>query len=104
MSGDETALSSPDLRVRVNALEHADAAIISRINVLEQWQRQTEIAEARKDEQWKNVDKRFDDLDKKIDKIGGLISKLLWTIATTFFVGLATAFIAFLINGGMKVP
>lgn len=36
-----------DLRARVNALEHADQAMLTRLNVLEQWQRQTEIAEAR---------------------------------------------------------
>jgi hypothetical protein len=89
-----------DLRPRVNALEHADAAIISRLNVLEQWQRMSEIDDARKDGKWINVDKRFDDLEKKIEKISGILSKIMWL----FISGLVLAFVAFIANGGLRVP
>lgn len=100
MSGDETTLSNPDLRVRVNALEHADAAIISRLNTLEQWQRSSEIAEARKDEKWINVDKRFDDLDKKIGNVSSILQRIMW-----IFIGsIVMAFVAFMVRGGMIVP
>ena len=95
-----TTEETGDLRTRVNALEHADAAIITRLAALEQWQRQTEIAEARTDEKWKNVDKRFDDLEKKIEKISGILSKIMWL----FISGLVLAFVAFIANGGLRVP
>ncbi|MBZ9653567.1 hypothetical protein [Phyllobacterium lublinensis] len=100
MSGDETTLSSPDLRVRVNALEHADAAIIARLNTLEQWQRQSEIAEAHKNEKWLHVDYRFNELEKKIEKISGILSKIMWLILG----GIVMAFVAFVVNGGLRVP
>ncbi|WP_274534170.1 hypothetical protein [Rhizobium sp. Root1203] len=38
---------------------------------LEKWQRVSDIADARKDEQFKNMDLRFTSIDKKIDEIGG---------------------------------
>ncbi|MCX8282494.1 hypothetical protein OSJ77_20080 [Phyllobacterium sp. 0TCS1.6C] len=88
-----------DLRVRVNALEHADAAIITRLNILEQWQRQTEIAEARSDEKWKNVDKRFDDLDKKIGAVSSILQRIMWIFITAIFLALA----AFIIKGGLNL-
>lgn len=93
-----------DLQARLTALEHTVSSLNNQLTLLDQWRQQVQIAEARTDEKWKNVDKRFDDLDKKVDKVSGLISKLLWTIATTFFVGLMGAFLTFLINGGLKVP
>lgn len=89
-----------DLRTRVNALEHADAAIISRLNTLEQWQRMSEIDDARKDGKWINVDKRFDDLDKKIGNISNILSKIMWIFITSIIV----AGVAFIVAGGLKVP
>jgi predicted nuclease with TOPRIM domain len=89
-----------DLRSRVVALEHADAALTNRLNNLEQWQMQARIDEARKEGKWANVDKRFDDLEKKIEKISGILSKIMWL----FISGLVLAFVAFVANGGLRVP
>ncbi|MEJ5081039.1 hypothetical protein [Ochrobactrum sp. MYb379] len=87
-----------DLRARMNAIEHILTGIVPRITTLEQWQRQSEIAGARTDEKWKNVDRRFDDLDKKIEKVSGILSKIMWLVIS----GLIMAFVAFLIGGGLK--
>ncbi|TDQ33673.1 hypothetical protein DEV91_105223 [Phyllobacterium brassicacearum] len=55
---------------------------------------------ARVDEKWKNVDKRFDDLDKKIEKVSGILSKIMWLFVSAMILG----FVAFIINGGLRVP
>ena len=94
-----TPEETSDLRTRVNALAHADAAIISRLNVLEQWQRMSEIDDARRDGKWINVDKRFDDLDKKIGNISNILSKIMWIFITSIIV----AGVAFIVAGGLKV-
>lgn len=57
-----------DLRSRVVALEQSAAALGARVDALDRWQHQVEIAKARTDERWKNVDNRFNDLDKKLRK------------------------------------
>ncbi|URQ76156.1 MAG: hypothetical protein NBV76_05195 [Candidatus Ochrobactrum gambitense] len=87
-----------DLRSRVNAAEHQITSIIPRITALELWQRQSEIADARTDEKWKNVDNRFNDLDKKIDKVSGVLQKIMWLVIS----GLVMALVAFIVNGGLK--
>ncbi|PSH68502.1 hypothetical protein CU102_12040 [Phyllobacterium brassicacearum] len=97
------AMTTPDdadLRARVNSLEHVDQSIITRLNSLEQWQMQSRIKEGSTDEKWKNVDKRFDDLDKKIEKVSGILSKIMWLFVSAMILG----FVAFIINGGLRVP
>ena len=88
-----------DIRSRINAVEHQLTSLVPRVAGLEQWQRKSEIADARTDEKWKNVDKRFDDLDKKIEKVSGILSKIMWLVIS----GLIMAFIAFVIGGGLKL-
>ncbi|WP_246231094.1 hypothetical protein [Rhizobium oryzihabitans] len=89
-----------DLRTRVVSVEHGLTAMQARVDAIEKWQRQVEIADARADERWKHVDNRFNELDKKIEKISGILSKLMWLVIS----GIGAAFIAFVISGGMKVP
>jgi tetrahydromethanopterin S-methyltransferase subunit G len=89
-----------DLRARVVALEHSDQAVITRLGVIEQWQMQSLIKEGSTGEKWKNVDKRFDDLDKKIEKVFGILLKIMWL----FVSGFVLAFVALIVNGGLKVP
>nr|WP_236016227.1 hypothetical protein [Brucella endophytica] len=91
-------LPETDLPSRMGAVELHLTSLLPRVTALEQWQRQSEIADARTDEKWKNVDKRFDDLDKKIEKVSGILSKIMWLIIS----GLITAFVVFLIGGGLK--
>jgi hypothetical protein len=49
---------------------------------------------------WKNVDKRFEDLDKKIEKVSGVLTKFMWLVLG----GIVMAFVAFIVNGGLRVP
>lgn len=89
-----------DLRTRVVSVEHGITALLARLDAIEKWQRQVEIADARADERWKHVDNRFNDLDKKIEKISGILSKLMWILLS----GIGVGFVGFIISGGMKVP
>lgn len=89
-----------DLRTRVVSVEHGITAMQARLDAIEKWQRQVEIADARADERWKHVDNRFNDLDKKIEKISGILSKLMWILLT----GIGVGFVGFIVNGGLRVP
>ncbi|MEJ5081473.1 hypothetical protein [Ochrobactrum sp. MYb379] len=81
----------------MSVMEHNLTGIVPRVTKL--WQCQSEIAGARTDEKWKNVDARFDDdLDNKIEKVSSILSKTRWLVIS----GLIMAFLAFVIGGGLK--
>lgn len=82
-----------DLRGRVVSLEHGAAHKETRISALEQWRSQMDITNAVRDEQFKGIKE-----DLKSIKV--IVSRLAWLMVT----GIATGFIAFIINGGLKVP
>jgi hypothetical protein len=88
-----------DLRSRLVALEHQGASRDQRLAALEARQRQSDIAEARKDEQFKHMDMRFSTLDAKIDGVSGTLN---W-IAKLVISGIILA-IAFMMGGGFKLP
>lgn len=90
----------PDLRNRVVALEHKSLASEPRLAALEAWQRQMEIFNARRDEQFENLKGRFDTLDKKLDGVSGGISRVLWLIAGSVVV----VVVGFALKGGFIVP
>lgn len=46
------------------------------------------------------MDKRFEDLDKKIEKVSGVLTKFMWLVLG----GIVMAFVAFIVNGGLRVP
>lgn len=87
-----------DLRSRLNSLEHLVTALVSRITTLEAWQRQSEIADARTDEKWKNVDRRFDDLANQIKNISGVLTRIMWIVIG----GILAAAVTFIVSGGLK--
>lgn len=82
-----------DLRGRVVSLEHGSAHKETRLTALEKWRSQRDIADAVRDEQMKGI--RGD-----LTTIKSTLSRLVWLMVT----GLAGAFMAFIINGGLKVP
>jgi hypothetical protein len=82
-----------DLRSRVVGLEHSSAAKETRLTALEQWRGQRDIADAVRDEQFKGI-------REDLTLIKGTLSRLGWLMVT----GIAMGFIAFVINGGLKVP
>ncbi|WP_143850980.1 hypothetical protein [Brucella thiophenivorans] len=87
-----------DLRSRLNALEHLVTSLIARITSLEAWQRQSEIADARTDEKWKNVDRRFDDLANQIKNVSGVLTRIMWIVVG----GILAAAVTFIVSGGLK--
>lgn len=98
--GIEENTMEPDLRNRVVALEHKALAAEPRLAGLEAWQRQMDIFNARKDEQFKNLTDRFDTLDKKIDNVSGGISKVLWLVGAA----VVAVVVGFALKGGFIVP
>jgi hypothetical protein len=82
-----------DLRSRVVGLEHGAAHNAGRILALEQWRAQMDIANAVRDEQYRTI-------KEDLKAIKGTLSRLAWLMVT----GIAMGFIAFVINGGLKVP
>lgn len=99
--GEEVSSQMPeeaDLRSRLNALEHLVTALIARITSLEAWQRQSEIADARTDEKWKNVDRRFDDLANQIKNVSGVLTRIMWIVVG----GILAAAVTFIVSGGLK--
>ncbi|GAA0614921.1 hypothetical protein [Paenochrobactrum glaciei] len=87
-----------DLRSRIVGNEHQIAAMALRVTSLEQWQRQAELADARKDEQWKHMDNRFNDLEKKISGVSETLAKVVWLIISALILGV----ISFIIKGGFN--
>ncbi|MFK4823469.1 hypothetical protein ACI0FM_01510 [Paenochrobactrum sp. BZR 588] len=87
-----------DLRSRVVGNEHQITAMALRVTSLEQWQRQAELADARKDEQWKHMDNRFNDLEKKISGVSETLAKVVWLIISALILGV----ISFIIKGGFN--
>ncbi|WP_374830574.1 hypothetical protein [Paenochrobactrum pullorum] len=87
-----------DLRSRVVGNEHQITAMALRVTSLEQWQRQAELADARKDEQWKRMDNRFNDLEKKISGVSETLAKVVWLIISALILGV----ISFIIKGGFN--
>jgi hypothetical protein len=82
-----------DLRGRVVGLEHSAAHKETRIVALEQWRSQMDIANAVRDVQFLGI-------KEDLKSIKGIVSRLAWLMVT----GLAMGFIAFIVNGGLKVP
>ena len=89
-----------DLRSRVVNLEQQLTGMLPRVVVLEKFQVQSEIADARKDEQWKHMDNRFNDLEKKISGVSDTLAKVVWLIISALILGV----VSFMIKGGFSVP
>lgn len=90
----------PDLRNRVVALEHKYLGFDPRMAAVEAWQRQADIFNARKDEQFENLKGRFDSLDKKIDTVNVNLSADLAKVDGTLS-WLARIIIGTIITGSM---
>lgn len=85
-----------DLRSRVVNLEHQGAARDQRITNLETWRTQSDIADARKDEQFKSMDARFGRIEADLTKINGTLAKIMWLVIG----GIIMAMVTFMVKGG----
>ena len=90
----------PDLRGRMVALEHKVLAVEPRLSGLEQWQRQMDIFNARRDEQFKNLTDSFSTLNKKIDDLNGTLKWAVKVILGAMLV----AVVGFMMKGGFHIP
>jgi chorismate synthase len=89
-----------DLRSRVVSLEHQATAHSQRLTELEKGQRISEIVDAKRDEQFKSLLDKVASVDKKIDTVG---DSMKWVVKL-IIGGLIGALIAFVFNGGLKLP
>lgn len=87
-----------DLRSRMVSVEHARAEHAQRLTALETWKQQSEISDARKDEQWITLHR---DLGKLTTSIGEVQGTLKW-IGRTIIGGIIVAIMAFIVKGGMS--
>ena len=89
-----------DLRSRVVSLEHQHTTILQRVGDLERGQRMSDIEDAKRGEQFNNMNARFTSLDKKIDDIGGTLKWVNRAIITGIIMGV----VAFMLRGGFNLP
>lgn len=86
------------LHTRIVGVEHTVAANNQRLTTLEAWQRQTEIGEAKRGEQWSTLQRDLGTLTKSIGEVQGT---LRW-IGRTIIGAIILAIMAFLIRGGFS--
>lgn len=91
-------MDSGDLRSRMVSVEHGIQANSQRLTTLEAWQRQSDITEARRGEQFKSMDDRFGRIELDLTQISGTLAKIMWLVIG----GIIMAMVAFLVRGGFS--
>lgn len=86
-----------DLRSRVVSVEHTLQSNSQRLTALEAWQRQTEIGEAKRGEQWMTLQRDLVSITKSISEVQGT---LRW-IGRTIIGAILVAVVAFIVRGGI---
>ncbi len=82
-----------DIRGRVVALEQSGAAREQRLIVVETWQRQADIFNARQDV-------KFQQIERDLQKISGTLAKIMWLIVGGIIAGV----VSFMMSGGFRIP
>lgn len=90
----------PDLRGRVVNVEHRLQDHSQRLAILEEWRVRSDLADARKEEQFKAMSDKVTGVDLKVDKISDTLSRIMWLI----LAGLVTGVVAYAMQGGFKLP
>ncbi|MHA6684514.1 hypothetical protein [Mesorhizobium sp. A556] len=91
-------MDNGDLRSRMVSAEHILQGNSQRLTVLETWQRQTEIGEAKRGEQWSTLQRDMGAITTSISEVQGT---LRW-IGRTIIGGIIIAIMAFLVGGGFS--
>lgn len=86
-----------DLRSRMVSTEHTIQGNSQRLTALEAWQRQTEIGEAKRGEQWATLQRDLVSITKSISEVQGT---LRW-IGRTIIGAILVAAVAFVVRGGI---
>lgn len=87
-----------DLRSRMVSVEHQTQSHGQRLTALETWQRQSDLADARKEGEWKAMNDKIDSVGSKVDKIS---DSLQWVVRL-LIGGIIMAILAFLVRGGLS--
>lgn len=85
-----------DLRSRMVNVEHKAAEHALRLSALEQWKQQSDISDARKEEQWKAMNEKIDHVGKGVTEVQGTLK---W-IGRTIIGGIIAAILIFMVKGG----
>lgn len=85
-----------DLRSRMSNVEHNTTQHAMRITALETWKQQSDVADARKDEQWIALKSDLSGLKTSVGEVQGTLK---W-IGRTIIGAIIVAVMAFLIKGG----
>lgn len=85
-----------DLRSRMVSAEHRGAEHAQRLTALETWKQQTDVSDARKEEQWKAMNVKIDHVGKGVNEVQGTLK---W-IGRTIIGGILAAVLVFMVKGG----
>lgn len=86
-----------DLRSRMVSADHTIQGNSQRLTALEAWQRQTEIGEAKRGEQWATLQRDLVSITKSISEVQGTLQ---W-IGRTIIGAILVAAVAFVLRGGI---
>lgn len=93
-----------DLRPRTVSLEHQMSSHHSRLSALEEWKQQSQISDAKKEEQINSmqtlINMRFAAVEEKLSSIGGTMTWIMRLVIG----GLIGGAIAFIVRGGFNLP
>jgi hypothetical protein len=93
-----------DLRPRTVSLEHQVSSHHSRLSALEEWKQQSQIYDAKKEEQFNSMqalfNMRFTAIEEKLTAIGGTMT---WLMRISLGV-IVTSVVIFLVKGGFNLP
>ncbi len=85
-----------DLRSRMVNVEQRGTEHSLRLSALEQWKQQSDISDARKEEQWKGMNEKIDHVGKGVNEVQGTLK---W-IGRTIIGAIMLAVVAFMVKGG----
>ncbi len=101
---DDAQINEVGVRVRVNALEHANTLHEQRITSLENWRTHSDISDARREEQMSGFRASIDkDVASIKEDIGALAGTLQW-ITRLLIGGILLGIVGYLMKGGFSLP
>ncbi|WP_376742376.1 pro-sigmaK processing inhibitor BofA family protein [Ensifer canadensis] len=101
-------MEAADLRSRMVSQEHKTAALDQRMTTLEQWRAQSDIADARKEEQFKSLLEKVGIMDtsmnKKMDDLAGSIKWVGKLVIGSAAGAIIAGVVTFTLKGGFHIP
>lgn len=105
---EDNTMESADLRSRMVSQEHKTAALDQRMTTLEQWRAQSDISDARKEEQFKSLLEKVGLMDtsmnKKMDELSGSIKWVGNLVIGSAVSAVIAGVVTFMMKGGFHIP